>query len=88
MDSNCNLFYFLGNNVDILSGLSAGGSAPPQQVSPARMPAPASPSRMGGAGEPANNPWDLSALDPMGGGGLMGGGVDLLNGGQVKIFFF
>jgi len=81
-NTNNNILFSQGNNVDILSGLSAGGSAPPQQVSPARMPAPASPSRMGGAGEPANNPWDLSALDPMGGGGLMGGGVDLLNGGQ------
>lgn len=76
--SNNNDLFSQGNNVDILSGLSAG-SAPPHPVSPAHMQAPVSPGRMGGGElEPANNPWDLSALDPM--GGLMGG-VDLLNGG-------
>jgi len=59
-----------GNNVDILSGLSGGG--------------PGSPSRGNNLldnQQPANNPWDLSGLDPMEGGGLLGGGVDLLNGG-------
>jgi hypothetical protein len=69
-NSNNNDLFSQGNHVDILSGAHHG-----QPTSPARSAHPAD------HYQPPNNPWDLSGLDPMGGVGLLGAGLDLLNGG-------